>query len=247
MKSLDRNFEIPTKSGSIDIFIHEPSMTSDNLGFKTWAASYLLAKRITDVPLPNGMTCKPVTVLELGSGTGLVGIAAAAVLGTTVYLSDLAEIHENLKRNAEQNLDIVRKNNGNLVTGVLDWSNPTVLELSASGSHSDQSIESKDNFRFPLILAADTVYSDVHPKMLATVIGHWLEKCADSRVLLELPRRQGFSDQLKRLISELEATGLILLLQDEEIGCDDWGNVSDSDDEKSKVECWFSMWGWEYL
>jgi predicted nicotinamide N-methyase len=245
MKSLDRSFRIPTKNGLIDVLIHEPSMTSDNLGLKTWAASYLLAQRLAKVPLSTMITSKHITALELGSGTGLVGIAAAAVLGVTVYLSDLPEIHNNLRRNVERNLDVVRHNNGKLITGVLDWSNPRVLELSACPGSSERTIEHKAKLQFPLILAADTIYSSEHPKMLATVIESWLERSEGSKVLLELPRRRGFGDQLEQLVTKFEAVGLMLLMQEEDIGYDDWGDASASDDEKSKVECWFSIWGWK--
>jgi D-xylulose reductase len=69
----------PTQSGSVDIVLHEPSLTADNLGLKTWASSYLLAKRLH--LYLNSL--KQLLELSASAGAGIwdgaMGIAAAAV------------------------------------------------------------------------------------------------------------------------------------------------------------------------
>lgn len=236
MKAIDRTFEIPTNDGFIDIMLHEPTLTSDNLGLKTWAASYLLAKRLSKLNLPESITHS--TALELGSGTGLVGMAAAAVLGMYVYLTDLPEIRPNLARNVENNIDIICQNGGKATTGILDWTAPDNLLLAqADGSFSTKNIIG----RVPFIIAADTIYSMEHPVMLVNVIKLSLAKSSDARVVFELPRRQGFEKELELLIKEMGDAGLVMLEQDEEVGYDDWGSV---DDEKGEIRCWFSVWAW---
>src|SRR5579871_2419539 len=89
------------------ITLYEPGWTGDSLGHKTWGSSLLLARRLS--ALHRHSTSKyfrggaEVRCLGLGEGTGLVGIAAAKVLGYQMVLTDLPEITGNLRRNVEQN------------------------------------------------------------------------------------------------------------------------------------------------
>ena len=49
---LTRTFNIPLGSadmGDLAITLHEPALQADNLGLKTWASSYLLAKRLVSL------------------------------------------------------------------------------------------------------------------------------------------------------------------------------------------------------
>lgn len=60
-------------------------------------------------------------ILELGSGTGILGIYAAC-LGWNVILSDQAEIATSiLKTNVEQNKEVVEENKGSTRVLTLDW------------------------------------------------------------------------------------------------------------------------------
>lgn len=58
---------------------------------------------------------------RLGSGTGLVGIATAALWKVPVVLTDLPEIQENLEFNVKLNLDTIHKAGGSASCNVLDW------------------------------------------------------------------------------------------------------------------------------
>jgi predicted nicotinamide N-methyase len=60
-------------------------------------------------------------VLELGSGTGLLGIAAAAMWQAEVVLSDLTDIMANLGFNIEQNRATVERLGGKVSSGALTW------------------------------------------------------------------------------------------------------------------------------
>ena len=68
-------------------------------------------------------------VLELGSGTGLVGIAAAAIWSVPVLLTDLPEIHANLSYNILQNTQLVEAQGGRVISTVLDWNNPSAFPV----------------------------------------------------------------------------------------------------------------------
>jgi predicted nicotinamide N-methyase len=243
MKSFDRTFDIPTRDGPMQLLIHEPGLTADNLGLKTWAASYVLAKRFCSLSMPSSLSITPTVALELGSGTGLVGMAAAAVLGIAVCLTDLPDITGNLKRNVESNLTAIQSRGGDVSVTVLDWSRPSSLQLPvyATSMHGTSGGEER-NTPFSLILAADTIYSMDHPKLLVNVIKYWLAKTADARVIFELPRRLGYERELEFLREELEAAGLAMIDQEEDIGYDDWGISQNG----GTVQCWYSMWAWKF-
>jgi predicted nicotinamide N-methyase len=237
MSSIDRKFEIPTKNGFANILIHEPSLTSDHLGLKTWAASYLLAKRFSNLSFPASFSSQRTLALEIGSGTGLVGLAAATVLGITVYLTDLPDIVGNLQRNADLNKETVELCGGSVVPSILDWSVPNTLTVS--------SIDASPGVpNFPLIFAADTVYSMEHPKLMVNVISRWLTRSVDARVIFELPRRPGFEVELESLVKDLKEVGLKMLVEEDETGYDDWGSEGEDDNQEAAIQCWFSVWTW---
>jgi hypothetical protein len=93
---------------------------------KSW---YLVLKvRVTACPVCSGQYKKMLTsyaVLELGSGTGLVGIAAAAVWGLDVTLTDLEDVKDNLRFNTQENSDkVVEVRGGHVTAEILDWNHP---------------------------------------------------------------------------------------------------------------------------
>jgi len=238
MPSVHRTFSIPVSPCSpvpkASINLREPSLTGDNLGHKTWAASYMLAKRLSFVreSLPifsdhirrEGIS---VRVLELGAGTGLVGIAAAAAFATHVDLTDLPEICENLAYNCQRNESVIREYGGSTAAFSLDWS---CLPL-----EDDMSVDDK----YDVILAADSLYSSQHPAMLTNAICRYLKRVATSMVIVELPLREAYQpeiDDFRRLMKE---KGLKLDDQGEEIGFDDW------EDGSKEVRCWWGLWSWD--
>jgi predicted nicotinamide N-methyase len=274
MSAIDRTFEIPTNDVDkpiASITIHEPSLTADNLGLKTWAASYLLAQRLRRIKLPtikksplelsqvplyrspvvssttssshnlnlNTSTSSRVDLLELGAGTGLVGIAAAIALNASVFLTDLPSIEPNLRRNIALNAETISRHGGSAISGVLDWEFPAHLKLSEIARANGYIVP----HCFEVILAADTIYTASQPKLLVRTITHWLGMSKNSRVILELPRRELDTKEILSLKHEMEQAGLHMIDTEEEIGHDDWGH--DTSDEDSLVHCWFSVWAWK--
>ncbi|KAJ5682912.1 hypothetical protein N7462_006077 [Penicillium macrosclerotiorum] len=246
MPAMSRIFNIPTSSGEdYTLTLHEPSLTSDNLGMKTWVSSYLLSHRLhrllesppqlvpagtTNPSTVSNQNNKPMRALELGSGTGLVGLSFAALTGksATVHLSDLPEIVPNLAHNAALNVELLNKTEGTVTTGVLDWSvtptpSPTADE------------------RFDVILAADPLYSPKHPKWLVDTISPWLSKGLDARVVTEMPLRDAYLPQVQEFRQRMTDLGLVVVEEGEETGYDDWESASG---EALAVKCWWSVWGW---
>ncbi|KAF1971656.1 VPS28-domain-containing protein, partial [Bimuria novae-zelandiae CBS 107.79] len=239
MGALDRKFTIPTQDDSFELSIHEPALTGDDLGLKTWAASYLLAKRLHTFDFLQPAHIRRHRVLELGSGTGLVGMAMAG-LGADVVLTDLPSIYANLARNAEANASTLEGTGGTIRTGVLDWTNPHSCTLYPKGTVSANSDGEALTEKFPLILAADSLYSSDHPQMLVDTIATWLSEETDAKVIIELPYRDAYLPEIADFRRRMAAIGLEVDSEGEENGYDDWG--SPSKDEDALVTCWWSCW-----
>lgn len=245
---ISRDFSIPTTidpfGPTVTITLYEPSLTADNLGLKTWASSYLLSKRLVrlsahcPLPINSGSASQPIPdrsapqnlVLELGAGTGLVGISAAAVWGVHVHLTDLPSIVPNLSLNITANTAAISASGGVATSGVLDWS---VLpeEVQPSG-------------KYAIILAADPLYSPEHPRLLVQTITRCLSMETNARVIVELPLREAYTAEIDDLHTKMAEAGLRLLVQGEEVGYDDWGGGAGSSGLK-EVKCWWGVWGWK--
>ena len=263
MPSISRTFRIPIdgqdSSDTLDIRLHEPSLTDDNLGHKTWVASYLLAKRLPtllprlfpgikpsaeidplDPPPPTKSPSNPhrhpippptprPRILELGAGTGLVGLAASALFSAHTLLTDLPSILPNLQRNVTANASLTASSA--VTAGPLDWSDP------------DSYI--RGGARFDLILAADSLYAPEHPSWIVQVMGtllRWDEE-RRARVVVELPFRRERPPEHEDLRVRMREKGFVLVEEGEEVGYDDWEELSPSGGQL-EVKCWWSVWRW---
>ena len=259
MPSLSRAFRIPVpdeggdtaamKAACLKIQIHEPSLTGDNLGHKTWIASYLLAKRLPVMVLQHFPSIKLLgsfhrsksidngavslapkdvrpKILELGAGTGLLGLAAAGLFSVEVHLTDLPFILPNLEHNVRQNRVSAEANGSSITTGVLDWSENRKTQ--------DQ------QERCDIILAADSLYAPEHSEWLVETMEHYLRRGAESRIFVELPLRPG-STYPSEFKQKMKSAGFELLEDGKENGYDDW---EASCWEGIEVTCWYSVWAW---
>lgn len=216
----------------VQLTLYEPAMTADNLGLKTWASSYLLAKQLCSLRQYIPDLAPAAEILELGAGTGLVGMAAALVFQRHAILTDLPEIVPNLEQNALSNSEAISSRDGSASAAVLDWTRPDELEL--------DSFEGSSN-SFPLILAADPIYSSDHPRMLVDAIKWHLSANKSARVVIELPLRDAYAHERQDLRDRLTGIGLRIVEQGEEVGYDDWS--AGQGEEPSEVRCWWSIWG----
>lgn len=223
----------PFLDNQLELTLHEPALTSDNLGLKTWASSYLLAKRIA-IRASMPAIAEKATILELGAGTGLVGLAAAAAYQAQVILTDLPTIVPNLERNSRANAAVLSAHSGKTEVAVLDWSDP--------GAFHAEGIYHGEKHSFPLILAADPIYSADHPRLLVQAIEFHLSKESTARVVVELPLRDAYGAEREDFRTRMASIGLSVIDEGEETGLDDWS--SNNDDELMEVRCWWSVWGW---
>ncbi|KAL8732968.1 MAG: hypothetical protein Q9166_002366 [cf. Caloplaca sp. 2 TL-2023] len=231
--SISRTFVIPaTPTESVSITLHEPSLTADNLGHKTWLASYLLSKRLSTftshlppLQVPRDTRAQ---VIELGAGTGLVGLAIAAMFDVHVHLTDLPDIVPNLRSNATANVRSSTK--GSTTVGELDWS--TVLTR-----------QKEDLGGYDLVVAADPLYSPEHPAWLAAAIGHVLKRDVIARAVIEFPLREAYTPQTEEFKVEMAHLGLVIQIEGVECGFEDWEG-GHRGTERTRVECWWTVWRW---
>jgi predicted nicotinamide N-methyase len=216
----------------VQLTLFEPPMTSDNLGLKTWASSYLLAKQLCSLRQHIPDLVADASILELGAGTGLVGMAAALVFERHTILTDLPEIVPNLEQNARSNSEVISSCGGTASAAVLDWTRPDGLML--------DSFDGSPN-SFPLIVVADPIYSSDHPRMLVDAIKCHLSADKGARLVIELPLREAYADERQDLRDRLTGIGLRIIEQGEEIGYDDWS--AGQGEDLSEVRCWWSIWG----
>ncbi|KAK5047198.1 hypothetical protein LTR84_006720 [Exophiala bonariae] len=223
-----RSFLMPSGDGSeIQVHITEPAVRAQNLGLITWTSSFILASLLHKLEV-NISSKSKVPVLELGAGTGLVGLTAASLWKKPVYLTDLCPIVPALSSNIALNTATV---NDLVRCGSLDWSEPDFL-LDEDGqtisAHTDKA---------QVILAADTMYSEEHPELLSKAIFKWLSPDPSARVIMTWPMRVAYLDQIREIWAILEVGGLECILEGREQAKDDhW------DDEGL---CEWSVWQWK--
>jgi predicted nicotinamide N-methyase len=242
MKASTRTFQIPTKESTSSINIHiseDRDIVAENLSHVTWGASYILAKQLHAIKLPDhwqNNSSRP--VIELGAGTGLAGLSAAAVWNTNVVLTDLVPVVSGLRKNVSLNKSLLASCRGRASCGVLDWKNPS--RLSACNEEHDifEDIDALERNKASIILAADTVYDEDHPAMLARVVQTWLKSGPNSRFIVAYPLRVAYLDEIRDLWERLEEIGLVALEEGKE-KLDEAGGW----DDDLLIE--WSVWGWK--
>lgn len=183
-----------------EILLNEPALTADSLGLKTWGSSLVLSELV--VAGNERLIMDP--VLELGAGTGLVGITIG-LLGHSVTLTDLPEIMPNLEKNVEIN------GLNHLHCHVLDWTDPSSF------------IKECGDVRYNTIVVADPIYSPEHPRWVVNMMTKFLAQSPEARVLLQIPIRNMFDrerDMLWRILEQEKLRVVDDRLMD---GFDDFG------------------------
>ncbi|KAK7045799.1 Protein-lysine N-methyltransferase rrg1 [Paramarasmius palmivorus] len=207
-----RQYKIKKDSNTeeyISVQLSAPRIHAENLYLQTWGSSFILAN------LLHQLSVQTTRVLELGAGTGLVGIRLVA--------------------NIELNKEL---HGGRVKCGTLDWNSPNILQLDSKHTSSDNLLNSDDESTKPtLVLAADTMYTEDHPSLLSRTIFTWLKKSKDSRAVVCYPMRVAYLDAMREFWEILESGGMEVVSEGrEEIEGDEW------DDER--LHEW-SVWKWK--
>ncbi|KAK5076181.1 hypothetical protein LTS08_002692 [Lithohypha guttulata] len=198
-----KSFAVPLNGDGevITVGICEPDIRADNLNLTTWTASFILARQLHKFGLLVDKKEK-IPVLEIGAGTGLVGLTAALILCCKTVLTDLPGIVPGLRANVDLNINTLGPIASKVQCGSLDWRTPEILTLE-SGATFDVA-DTKAN----IILAADTIYDDAHPELLSRVILTWLARTPSARAILAYPLRVAYLEQIREIWTLLEEGGL---------------------------------------
>ncbi|PWN45506.1 hypothetical protein IE81DRAFT_193247 [Ceraceosorus guamensis] len=193
-----RIYHFNSPVGSLAVKMRDGTLTADALGSRTWGSAPILAQqlmspfcRLVNEKKPPGKT-SAMQILELGAGTGLVGLAIAALvqrmkpnLRANVCLTDFhPDVLENLAFNVRQNFSSdLAEPAGHSVQGQvsvahLDWS-----QVSKEAAP-DQSHNSTDDHREALsahpqndmIVAADCCYERHHAVWLRATVERYLSR-----------------------------------------------------------------------
>lgn len=135
-------------------------LPSEGLSFQLWPAATTLVSLLdayrcdsASSPLTSTLSIlsvdanrRPLNILELGTGTGIVGIVAAITLGANVTVTDLPRVVPNIQFNANANAGVLAANGGAVNVAALRW-----------GHADDVEVIGRD---LDLILASDVVYHD---------------------------------------------------------------------------------------
>lgn len=141
-----------------------PSFTAS----KVWPAAYAMVAYLEQLEQAEGSVGGK-SVLELGAGTGLVGLAAAMLGATRVVLTDLDENLGLLEHNAKQN-----GLSGNTQAAGLDWTADIPLSLQGP---------------WDIIVAADCVFWEYLFEPLVSTLAQLLKP--DTLVLISVTHRFG--------------------------------------------------------
>lgn len=132
-------------------------LPSQGLSFQLWPAAATLVTLLDRCRAGDSTTYdlssfidahqnRHLSILELGSGTGVVGIAAAALLRASVTVTDLPHVLPNMRYNIDANAGISGLCGGDVNSAPLSWGDIGEMESIGRG--------------YDIILASDVVYHD---------------------------------------------------------------------------------------
>ena len=131
---------IQANSSEIEVPLRDGTLVEDALGNHTWGAAPLLSMQLISssssftrslAPLAQEEGTRPLRVLELGAGTGLVGLALAAALQQSRSIPHevwLTDHHPTVLENLQGNVQLQSRRtpdagaaSGKIITSSLDW------------------------------------------------------------------------------------------------------------------------------
>lgn len=158
-------------------------------GTLLWEAGVHLAAFLVET---HGQAMLNKEVLELGCGTGIVGITTA-VLGAHAVMTDIPDVLGEAQTNIDLNSNLLTESQGSVDLAILDWNNPQNELL---------------DMNYDYVVGSDLIYSEGAIRPLAGVVARLAGKGNRPRVYmchchrsaqLDTAMAQGFADVGLRL------------------------------------------------
>ncbi|KAF4629461.1 hypothetical protein G7Y89_g8684 [Cudoniella acicularis] len=245
MGEISRSWVIPEfrERPALKLEIREPPLTGDNLGLKTWGTAWAIAQKLDmigakyfshllkcnlgtfNTTTSDSNTHSQTRILELGAGTGLLGLAAAAMWSTDIVLTDMEVIRENLLFNIDKNMDLLESRGAKVIGDVLDWTEP------------EKGLTKCFNKQFEIVLASDPLYDDSHPELVAKMIKQHLKLASSSRAMVAVPLRDKKTAEFALKLQDIMLSyNFQLLHEGTEVCRDDWATKGGENNRARKTE-----------
>ena len=185
------------------------------LGGLIWPAASVLCRYI----LENSDLVNGKEIIELGAGTGAVGIYAAATFDCSMTLTEVRPKttgEDDIMQKSDRLLDLLR-GNVDLNRALFTSDPPQILEVDFSDSDTAKKavMSSKTGKGYDLILASDVTYTPSLHQPLADTLALLLSARLTSRCILthteRLLNNRGEDYQLLQFLEALEKAGLEML------------------------------------
>ncbi|GAB5354227.1 hypothetical protein AAMO2058_000101600 [Amorphochlora amoebiformis] len=132
---------------------------TDDVGGVVWTATIQFSKYLEKRHENKSPSLEGLRVLELGCGTGMVGIISAA-LGAKVTCTDLPNIFPRATKNIEVNADAIKKGGGTARACAFTWGDR------------DAKVVEKGTSPYDLILASEVIYTKESARLFLDALEH---------------------------------------------------------------------------
>ncbi|KAI9730714.1 MAG: hypothetical protein M1834_005683 [Cirrosporium novae-zelandiae] len=205
--------------------IRSPGITEDNLGHKIWPSTHVMGGNLNNPNLKALLPHSP-KVLELGSGVGLLGLAAATIWEADCTLTDMRSIVDNLAYNVDANRKTVELHGGKVSAHILEWDD-------------EGSFPKNEDERYSVVLGADLLYSEDHAILVSNMIDKWLCHSPDAVAITAFPERDGYETQLETFREKMWYLGFQVIGDRSQWGV---GDAKFANGESQAFLCHMKVW-----
>lgn len=208
---LTRSFSFPSAGGMIDVELNDEALSDEDhtsVGLQSWGSAIVLAQKIAADParfflhLGDRDESRPLRVLELGAGTGMLSIVTAKILHRAfpppiIIATDYhPDVMTNLSANIRTNFPTGMYGQLSVSVHTLDWEDPVYL------TPLDE--------RFDLVLAADVIYHPEHARLIRGCAERVLSRTGTFWMIMALRtsgRHEGLDATVEEMFPDVSVVG----------------------------------------